>query len=85
MKEIEESNARKEFSEIINQVTYNKERITVYRHGKKVAAVVPYEDLLLLEKMEEETDLRAARQAMKEKGDNIPWEDVKKELNIDQP
>lgn len=82
MKDISTSDARKEFAEIINQVVYNQERVTVHRRGKKVAAVVPYEDLLLLEKMEDEMDLREARKAMKEKGENIPWEDVKRELGL---
>lgn len=82
MKELSTSDIRKDFSEAINQVVYNKERIAVNRHGKKVAVLVPVEDFELLERLEEENDLRAARRAMKEKGKNISWDKVKKELGL---
>lgn len=84
MKELSSSDIRNDFSEAINRVAYNKERIAVNRHGKKVAALVPMEDLDLLERIEEQSDLRAARRAMKEKGDNIPWQKVKEELGLDK-
>jgi len=83
MTELSTSNIRKEISEAINRVQYNKERITVNRHGKKVAVLVPVEDVERLERMEEESDLRAARKAMKEKGANIPWKQLKQELGLD--
>lgn len=57
----------------------------VLRQGKKaVAAVVPIADLRLLQKLENEEDLRdihAARIEMKRKG-TIPWEKVKAELGL---
>lgn len=83
MTELSTSTIRKEISEAINRVQYNKERITVNRHGKKVAVLVPVEDVERLERMEEESDLRAARKAMKEKSANIPWNQLKQELGLD--
>jgi hypothetical protein len=54
------------------------------RRGRKVvAAVVPIEDLRLLQRLEDEEDILDARTALREarrKG-SIPWEKVKAELN----
>jgi hypothetical protein len=57
------------------------ERVIVHRGKKPVAAVVPIEDLDLLEKIEDEIDIAAAREALKEPG-TIPWETVKKKLRL---
>jgi len=43
--------ARAEFPEILNRVAYGKERIVVSRRGKPLAAMVPIEDLHLLERL----------------------------------
>ncbi|MGA9750616.1 MAG: hypothetical protein WBS54_02390 [Acidobacteriota bacterium] len=43
---------------------------------KELPALVPIENVLLLEDLENKADLRAARKALKEKG-SIPWEQVK--------
>lgn len=55
------------------------------RRGRKVvAAVVPIEDLRLLQRLEDEEDILDARTALREarrKG-SIPWEKVKAELNL---
>ncbi|MBZ0257093.1 type II toxin-antitoxin system Phd/YefM family antitoxin [bacterium] len=82
MADLSTSDIRKDLSETINRVMYNKERITLNRHGKKVAVLVPVEDLELLEKIEQERDLRAARKAVKEKGKNVPWKQAKNELGL---
>jgi prevent-host-death family protein len=75
------SAARQNFSDIVNRVAYGGERIVVHRRKKPVAAVVPIEDLEFLEKLEDEIDIKAAREAMKEPG-TIPWETVKKKLRL---
>ena len=41
--------ARNKFSELINQVAYGKKRIILTRRGKDIVAVVPIEDLRVLE------------------------------------
>jgi malate synthase len=58
------------------------ERVIVERRGKNLFALVSVEDLELLERLEDETDIRLARKAMREKGPNIPWEKVKKDLGV---
>jgi len=35
-----------------------------------------------LERLEDKLDLEAALKAMKEKGPSIPWEQIKKELDL---
>lgn len=67
-KSVTTAEARREFAEIVNRVAYGKERITVTRRGKTVVAVVPIEDIALLEELEDHADIQAARKAIKEKG-----------------
>jgi len=76
------STARAQFADIISRAEYAGERIVVHRRKKPVAAVVPIEDLELLERMEDQLDLEDALKAMKEPGPRIPWEQIKKELKL---
>jgi prevent-host-death family protein len=73
--------ARENFSDLINRSAYGKERVVLTRRGKGIAAVVPMEDLELLEKLEDRMDLEAAREALKEPG-TIPWEKAKADLGL---
>jgi|ERR1039458_974120 antitoxin (DNA-binding transcriptional repressor) of toxin-antitoxin stability system len=60
------------------------ERVVLRQGGRAVAALVPIADLKLLQKLEDEKDLRdirAARIEMKRKG-TIPWGKVKGELGL---
>jgi prevent-host-death family protein len=79
------SEARRRFAEICNRVAYGRERIAIERHGKSRVAVVPYEDVELLEELEERLDLRAALAALKEAGSAgiVAWDDLKRELGLD--
>ena len=77
--------ARQSFSELINRVAYGKRRILLTRRSRPLAAVVPIEDIALLEEIEDREDLKAARAALREvkrKG-TIPWTRLKKELGLD--
>jgi prevent-host-death family protein len=42
--------ARRKFSELVNRVWYTKERAKLTRYGQALVAVVPIEDLAILEK-----------------------------------
>ena len=81
-KRVSVSKARDEFADIINYVAYGKQTVLIHRCKKPVAAVIPVDDLKLLEEIEEEIDIREARKAMREKGRSIPWEEVKKRLKL---
>jgi prevent-host-death family protein len=82
------SKARDEFPEIVNRAAYGKERTIVSRRGKDLAAVVPIEDLRLLERLAQEEmdriDLEDARVALKEAETNgtLSLEEAKKRLGL---
>ena len=78
------SEARGEFSETINRVAYRGERVVLTRHGRRVAAVVPVEDLELLEALEDAHDLDEVREALADptNRDRVRWEDLKAELGL---
>ena len=69
---------------MINRVTYAKDRVRITRRGKQVAAVVPIEDLELLERLEDEIDIREAQKALADarKHGTIPWDEVKTDLGL---
>jgi prevent-host-death family protein len=73
--------ARQSFSDILNRAAFGKERVVIERRGKRLAAVVPLEDLDLLEQIEDRIDLEDARLRMQEKG-SVPWAKIRKELGI---
>lgn len=76
--------ARKAFADLVNRANYGKERIVITKHGRKVAAVVPVEDLELLERLEDLQDIRDAEKGLKEakrKG-TIPLAQIKKEFGL---
>ncbi|HUU10521.1 MAG TPA: type II toxin-antitoxin system Phd/YefM family antitoxin [Phycisphaerae bacterium] len=75
------SQVRAEFSDTINRVAYAGERIVIGKGGKPRAALIPMEDLALLERIENEIDLAKAKKALKE-GGRIPLEEVKKRLGL---
>jgi len=80
------SQARETFPEIVNRAAYGKQRTVVSRRGKDLAAVVPMDDLALLEALAgdevDRRDIEDARAALAERGKNIPLETVKKELGL---
>lgn len=63
---IDTVDAKEEFSKIINRVSHNKERILLIRRGKEIAAIVPIEDLELLQKSQSKNDLDQAIESLDE-------------------
>src|SRR5204862_2238968 len=49
--------ARKDLADILNRAAYGKERVVLTRRGKDVAAIVPIDDLNILEAIEDHTDV----------------------------
>ncbi len=84
MTKVPVSEARNDFSEIINIVSYRGDRVILQRRGKDVVAVVPIEDLQLLEALEDKLDIDAARKALREAGKKgtVSWNKIKEELGI---
>ena len=74
--------ARRELPEAVNKLVYgNGEPIVLSRHGKDLAAIVPIEDLQLIEELEDRMLSEKAKKALKEKG-RIPWRKIKKDLGL---
>jgi prevent-host-death family protein len=59
---------RNNLADALNRAAYSGERVILERRGKPVAALVSMDDVELLERLEDEADLRAAKKARKEKG-----------------
>jgi prevent-host-death family protein len=80
------SKARDEFPDLVNRAALGKERTIVSRRGKDLVAVIPIEDLRLLERLTQAEidridieDARAALKEAKEKG-TIPLRELMREL-----
>ncbi len=84
MGKISVTEAREDFSEVINQVNYTGERIVLHRRGKPLAVLIPVADLEMLEAIEDSIDVEQAQKAIKEasKKGTIPWAKLKKELGL---
>ena len=76
------SKARDHFADTLNRVAYRGERIVLYRRGKELAAMVPVSDLAALEQLEDRLDVEAAKKALAESSERIPYEQVRRERNL---
>lgn len=78
------SEARESFSTTVNRVAFGGERVVLTRHGRRVAAVVPIEDLELLEQLEDAEDLDAVRAALADPANEtmVAWTDLKAQLGL---
>jgi len=74
--------ARKNFADIINKVSYGQDPIILTRRGEKIAALVSIEELELLQQIEDVIDIEDAKLALSEAGKNIPADEVWKQLGL---
>jgi len=83
------SEARDKLAEVIGQVQYGGERVTISRRGKPVAVVVSVADAAWLEAMEDKIDIELAREAKADMerlgGKTYSHEEVFAELDEDDP
>jgi PHD/YefM family antitoxin component YafN of YafNO toxin-antitoxin module len=67
-------------------VAYGRERIVLHRRGRDVAALIPLEDLALLEAAEDRLEVDEAEKILAEakaRGERpVPWEKAKKKLRL---
>ena len=61
---------REGFADAINRAAFGNERVVLRRRGRAVAAVVPIDDLRLLEALENRIDLVDARAALAQANKN---------------
>ena len=74
------SEAREHLADLGNRVALRGERIVVERRGRDLFALVPVDDLELLERLEDEMDLDALRERLDEP--SVPLAEVKKALGL---
>lgn len=89
MEEISSKQARDHMAEILNHVVYQGKHYTLTRHGKGVAVIISLEEWKsverLLEKLEDEEDIRDADAAMEriKKGEKtISHKQLKRDLGL---
>ena len=85
MKRLSTSQVREALSDTLNRVSYRKERIILKRRNKDIAALVPIEDLELLEQIEERHDIEDATKVLEEykrTGEAISLEEYRKKRNL---
>lgn len=84
MRHVSTLDARNHFAEIINRTAYGKERVVLTRRGKDLVALVPLEDMEILEKVEDLYDLREALAAIEEADPKkrVSLRDLANELDI---
>ena len=78
------SKVRANFADTINRVLYRGERIVLHRRGKDLVAVVSLSDLAALEALEDQRDIEAAKRALAESDERIPYENVRRELGLEK-
>lgn len=78
------SDARGSFSTTVNRVAFGGERVILTRHGRRVAAVVPIEDLELIEALEDARDLDEVRAALADPAnrERVGWDELKAQLGL---
>ncbi len=75
---------RENLSDAVNRAAFGKERVVLTRRGRKLAGIVPIEDVELLEALEDRRDVEDAKKALKEaaKKGTISLAKLKKELGL---
>jgi PHD/YefM family antitoxin component YafN of YafNO toxin-antitoxin module len=85
MIESSETCARDDIQSALDRAAGNKERVKVVCDGREIAAVIPLEDLELLEELEDRLDVLGALDAIaeaKREGGIVPWQEFKKQLDL---
>ncbi len=79
------SKARQEMKELVNRVAYGKERVYFTSYKKKLVALVPIEDIEVLEAIENHDDMRVAKERIEKakKEGTFTTEELKKRLGLD--
>ena len=90
MKRLNVVELKNSLGDVLNRAEYQRERIIVHRRGKDAAAIISIEDLALfehlLEEAEDRLDVEAARAALAESDERIPYEDFRRRQGLkDEP
>lgn len=86
MKKITTAEARQNLADVLNRAAYAKDRFVVTRHGNPLVAIVPLEEVTLLDRLRSllaRKDYEAALAEMEESGTRS-WDEVRRELDLDE-
>jgi prevent-host-death family protein len=78
------SEARDNFAEVMNRVTYGEQAAVITKNGKEKAAIVPYRLLALLTRIEAALDLEKAQEALDdfESNGGVSLDQLKADLGL---
>lgn len=77
------SDARDNLSEVVDRVRYMHDRVVLTKRGRDVGAIIFIEDLKLLEMLEDQLDIKDARQALEDsQGERISYDELRKRLGL---
>jgi antitoxin (DNA-binding transcriptional repressor) of toxin-antitoxin stability system len=82
MSEMPIEQAQEHLAWVVEDAGRAGEVVYLTRRGRRVATIVPPELAAEIEAAEDEADLAAARAALEEGGEPIPWEQVKAQLDL---
>lgn len=84
MKRITTAEARKDMADLLNRTAYGKERFVVTRHGKELVAIVPLEEVTLLDRLRALLSRKEFERALEEMDtdDTVAWDEVRRELDL---
>jgi prevent-host-death family protein len=84
MKRITTAEARKDLADLLNRAAYGKERFVVTRHGKELVAIVPLEEVTLLDRLRALLSRKDFERALAEMEDDgtVAWDEVRRELGL---
>jgi prevent-host-death family protein len=78
--------AQEKLDDLLKRAAKHKERVVLTKRGRAVAALVPIEDLHLIEAIENQLDadeFKRAKQEFERSGDpTISWEKVKEDVGL---
>jgi prevent-host-death family protein len=78
------ADARSDLADLLNRVAYGKERLVITRHGRELAALVPIEDLQLVNRLRRFVARKDVARALEEldAGKAPSWEQLRQELGL---
>lgn len=78
------ADARSGLAELLNRVAYGKERLVITRHGREIAAIVPVEDLQLVNRLRKFVARKDVARALAEldAGKSTSWATLREELGL---
>ncbi len=77
--------ARQNFTHVGEEVAFHQERYLVTKNGRDFFAIVPLNDLQMLEELENQEDIAIAKKEKEyiKKHGTISWKEMEKRLGID--